>query len=105
MASMQLLTAEIKETLPALYATEGVSLANKQWVVKFFNPMGAGTWYICEGDEQEDGDWRLFGYCDLGFDCPELGYVMLSELESVQLPFGMSIERDIFFDNPTTLSL
>jgi len=105
MASMKLLTDEIIESLPALYATEGVSLANKQWVVKFFNPMGAGTWYICEGDEQEDGDWRLFGYCDLGFGCPELGYVMLSELESIQLPFGMSIERDIFFTNPTTLSL
>lgn len=102
---MKLLTNEIIESLPALYSTEDTPLADKQWIVKFFNPMGAGTWYICEGEEQESGDWLLFGYCDLGFDCPELGYVTLSELESVKLPFGLSIERDIFFENPTTLSL
>lgn len=105
MASMQLLTDEIKDSLPPLYSTEGTPLDKKQWIVKYFNPMGAGTWYICEGEQREDGDWLFFGYCDLGFGCPELGYVTLSELESIQLPFGMSIERDIFFDNPSTLSL
>ena len=63
-------------------------------VVKYFNPCGAGTWLITEGEKQEDGDWLLYGYCHL-FEW-EWGYVMLSELESVQLPFGLSIEREIY---------
>lgn len=63
-------------------------------VVKYFNPYGAGTWLITEGEKQEDGDWLLYGYCHL-FEW-EWGYVMLSELESVQLPFGLRIEREIY---------
>lgn len=63
-------------------------------VVKYFNPCGAGTWLITEGEKQEDGDWLLYGYCHL-FEW-EWGYVMLSELENVQLPFGLSIEREIY---------
>lgn len=31
-------------------------------LVKYFNPCGAGTWLITEGEEQENGDWLLFGY-------------------------------------------
>ena len=102
---MQLLTKEIKATLPALYSTENTPCDQKMIVLKFFNPMGAGTWYIAEGSEQEDGDWLFFGYCDLGIpDCAEWGYVSLSELVSVKLPLGLGIERDIYFQ-PKTLSL
>ncbi|NBX09935.1 MAG: DUF2958 domain-containing protein [Marivivens sp.] len=39
---------------------------------------------------------RNFGLCDLGYGA-EWGYVSLAELESVSLPFGMGIERDIYF--------
>ena len=63
-------------------------------IVKYFNPCGAGTWLITEGEKQEDGDWLLFGYCHL-FEW-EWGYVLLSELESVRLPFGLSIERELY---------
>lgn len=63
-------------------------------IVKYFNPCGAGTWLITEGEKQENGDWLLFGYCYL-FEW-EWGYVTLSELESVQLPFGLSIERELY---------
>lgn len=63
-------------------------------VVKYFNPCGAGTWLITEGEKQEDGDWLLFGYYHL-FEW-EWGYVLLSELESVRLPFGLSIEREMY---------
>ena len=63
-------------------------------IVKYFNPCGAGTWLITEGEKQENGDWLLFGYCHI-FEW-EWGYVMLSELESVQLPFGLSIERELY---------
>ena len=92
---MQLLTDEIKAILPPLYRTEQIHLEKKELIVKFFNPLGSQTWEIFEGDETEDGDWRLFGNCDLGFGSPELGYVMLSELESLDVGLGMGIERDI----------
>ena len=91
---MQLLTDEIKKILPPLYRTEQIPFEKKELIVKFFNPMGNQTWEIFEGSE-EDGDWRLFGLCDLGFGSPELGYVMLSELESLDVGFGLGIERDI----------
>jgi hypothetical protein len=101
---MKLLDTDTINSLPALYSTEDIPCAEKQIVAKFFNPMGAGTWYIAEGSKQEDGDWLFFGYCDLGFGSPEWGYVSLAELESVKLPFGMGIERDIYF-SPQTISL
>lgn len=61
---------------------------------KYFNPCRAGTWLITEGEKQENGDWLLFGYMHI-FEW-EWGYAMLSELESVQLPFGLSIEREMY---------
>jgi len=70
-------------------------------VVKFFNPMGAGTWLATELDE--DGD-TLFGLADLGFGYPELGSFSLSEMTSVRLPFGLGIERDLHFSTTHRLS-
>lgn len=99
---MNLLDQDTINSLPALYSTEDTPCAEKQIVAKFFNPMGAGTWYIAEGSKQEDGDWLFFGYADLGYG-GEWGYVTLSELQSVKLPFGLGIERDIYF-SPKTLS-
>ena len=71
-------------------------------VVKFFNPCGAATWLATELDE--DGD-TLFGLADLGFGCPELGSFSLRELESIRLPLGMGIERDLGFFSPFPLSV
>ena len=62
---MKLLTNDIKRSLPALYSTESTEAENKTILAKFFNPIGAGTWYVVEGDEQEDGDWVFFGLVDL----------------------------------------
>ncbi len=61
-------------------------------VVKFFNPTGSGTWLITEGDRLSDGDWMLFGYCHI--TNWEWGSVLLSEMEDIKLPYGMSIEID-----------
>jgi len=71
-------------------------------VVKFFNPLGAGTWLATELDADND---TLFGLADLGFGCPELGSFSVSELTSVRLPFGMGIERDILFEATFPLSV
>nr|WP_294846482.1 DUF2958 domain-containing protein [uncultured Sphingomonas sp.] len=64
-------------------------------VVKFFNPVGSGTWLFSELDEDND---TLFGLCDLGFGCPELGSASLAEIAAVKLPFGLAIERDLHFE-------
>lgn len=69
-------------------------------VVRFFNPVGAATWLATELDE----DGILFGLADLGFGCPELGSFALEELESIRLPFGLGIERDILFEGTFPLS-
>lgn len=71
-------------------------------VVKFFNPCGSATWLATELDEDDD---TLFGLADLGFGCPELGYFSLREIESVRLPFGLTIERDIGFEGQLPLSI
>ena len=57
-------------------------------LVKYFNPCGTGTWLITEA-EREGDDWRLFGYCHI-YEW-EWGYLMLSELASLRLPFGLTM--------------
>lgn len=64
-------------------------------VVKFFTPDAQCTWFILDGSREPNGDWRLFGLCDLGMGCPELGYVMLSELQAIRGQFRLPVERDI----------
>jgi len=71
-------------------------------VVKFFNPVGAATWLATELDEDND---TLFGLADLGFGCPELGNFSLLEIASVRLPFGLGIERDLYFEGTFPLSV
>ncbi len=71
-------------------------------VVKFFDPSGAGTWLFTALDE--DGD-TLFGLCDLGFQCPELGCASLSELEGAKGLLGLGIERDLYFEPRAPLSV
>jgi len=95
---MKLLTKEILKKLPPLRATSEKDPSEVKVVVKFFNPMGRGTWYATEYDPDE----RLFfGYAHITDG--ELGYFSLDELESVRLPFGMKIERDAHWDDKTTL--
>ena len=70
-------------------------------VVRFFNPVGAATWLAAEMDE----DGILFGLADLGFGCPELGSFSLHELQSIRLPLGLGIERDLSFVGQYPLSV
>ncbi len=41
-------------------------------ICKFFDPTSQWTWYVIEGQKQEDGDWLFFGYV-IGV-VAELGY-------------------------------
>ena len=64
-------------------------------VVKLFTPDANATWLLTELDPVEPD--RAFGLCDLGLGSPELGYVLMSELEALRGPFGLSVERDRYF--------
>ncbi|RKD61511.1 DUF2958 family protein [Rhizobium sp. WW_1] len=68
--------------------------------MRFFNPLGIGTWLATELDD--DGD-TLFGLADLGE--PELGPFSLSEMAALRLPFGLGIERDILFEGAFPISV
>ena len=80
----------------------GKTRADHAPVVKFFNPVGSGTWLFSEMDE--DGD-TLFGLCDLGFGYPEMGSASLAEIVSVTPPLGLYIERDLHFEGRFPLTI
>lgn len=92
---MKLLTKKIIKKLERypLGSQEGKGF-DAEVLVQYFNPMGSGTWLITEAEQKPDGTWLLFGYCHI--QEWEWGYVALSELENLVLPFGMTIERDIY---------
>lgn len=64
-------------------------------VVKLFTPDAGATWLLSECDPDEPD--RLFGLCDLGLNCPELGYVSLAEIMEVRGRLGLPVERDLHF--------
>jgi hypothetical protein len=71
-------------------------------VVKLFTPDANATWLLAEIDP-DDHD-RAFGLCDLGLGFPELGYVSLTELETLRGKSGLPVERDLYFRPRKTLS-
>jgi len=101
---MKLLTKEIRKILPPLYSQEskgGKAIAH----VKFFTPSSNWTWWATEGSpikdkEGNEVDFHFFGLVDGHFK--ELGYFSLKELEGVQGPLGLPIERDLYWQ-PKTL--
>ena len=102
---MKLITKEIEKEFEKypLYSQDGLG-GNAKVIAKFFNPIGPGTWIITEGNKLENGDYEMFGYCHLGDDkLAELGYVMLSELENIKLPYGLTIERDLYLSKDCNL--
>ena len=81
-----------------IYSQDGLKLDAKV-LVKYFNPYGAGTWLILEGQELDDGDFELYGYIHI-LEW-EYGYVLLSQLERIKFCNRASIERDLYTKNET----
>lgn len=107
---MMLITKEIARKLKkaddAFLASDD-GRTSDEIVLKLFTPWGAATWYIVSGtpldsingepvsDPADAKDWHLYGFANLGDpNCAELGYVLLSELESINGPWGLKVERD-----------
>jgi len=92
---MKLLTKEIERQLPALYDTEHKKAEDVKIIVKFFIPFSQARWYATEFDPTEG---RFFGYVEIQPGGGELGYFMLSDLESVsKIPDQFPVARDIYF--------
>lgn len=86
---MKLLTNELATKL------NKAGYNNMTPIVKLFCPWGAGTWLLTG---EEDG--ILYGYADLGMGCVEWGGIAsLEELESIRGPFGLKLERDLYWSH------
>ncbi|MHC4582637.1 MAG: DUF2958 domain-containing protein [Planctomycetota bacterium] len=101
---MRLLTKELRRKLPPLYSQDGKG-GKAVAYLKLFTPSSSWTWYATEGepvtdDSGQEVDYRFFGLVD--GHVKELGYFSLSELESVNGPMGLPIERDLYWE-PKTL--
>lgn len=87
---MQLLPKYIKDSLPAFYSQENNT--NPMVICKFFLPFTKWTWYVIEFD----GNDSFFGYVVGEYN--ELGYFSLSELQALEGPYGIGVERDLYFE-------
>jgi len=91
---MKLLTQELFKRFEKAGRQEEIT--DPVVIAKFFNPVGAGTWYATEYNPNER---MFFGYVSIFGDWnDEWGPFSLDELESYRGPFGLGIERDIYFD-------
>ena len=88
---MKLLTKEIKAKAEKQYEL-GSEMKDQDIVAKFFNPVGMGTWYLMNKSPEDGYCW---GIVDLM--AVEVGSFMIEELEDLELPMGMEIERDLYF--------
>ncbi|MCW3162637.1 DUF2958 domain-containing protein [Chryseobacterium oryctis] len=88
---MKLITKELEKRFAEV--GDQSQSSNPLIIAKFFAPSHSATWYATELDVENQ---ICFGYVTgLAFD--EWGSFSIQELESLQLPFGLHVERDRFF--------
>ena len=87
---MKLLTKAIKDKAKKQYPN-GTDM-EQMVVAKYFNPAGRGTWYLMNMHEDEDYCW---GICHI-YEW-EIGSFSMEELQNTPLPYGLKIERDMYF--------
>lgn len=89
---MKLITEELKERFREV--GDQSESKNPLIVVKLFDPAGSATWYTTEYDEESR---VAFGFVT-GLYMDEWGSFSIDELEAIERPFGLTIERDIYFE-------
>lgn len=66
---------------------------NPRVIAKFFDPVGSATWYATNYNT----DTKIcYGYVT-GLAYDEWGTFSIDELERIKRPFGLGIERDVYF--------
>ncbi len=69
-------------------------------ICKLFTPWTYRTWYVTE---YYPDDKVCYGYVE--WDSSERWYFALPELESLKWPYGLCIERDLYFNESLFSSL
>lgn len=92
---MQLLTMEIAERLPK--NDDIVNLEDAVAQCHFFMPGTGFDWYVLSGDPVENGEWFFVGWGAWDDDGGEYGHTSTWELERMQGPCGLGVERDLYF--------
>ena len=94
---MKLLTKAIETAFIKQGDTSEKSSSEIKVICKFFNPTGAGTWWLYERDSQNPD--IFWAFCNLGDPTfAECGTISLSELQNFKGRMGLGIERDLSFD-------
>jgi len=90
---MKLITEEFELLFKdyPLYSQESES--DPLVICKLFDPCGSATWFLTEYDPIEK---IAFSYVT-GLAADELGYISLTEMESIKGPLGIGIEQDMYF--------
>ena len=87
---MQLLNYKIESLAKEQYKY-GSNLEKQNVVAKFFNPVGNWDWYLMNM-EDENYAWGI-----VDGEYVEMGSFSIKELQDIELPFGLGIERDLLF--------
>lgn len=98
---MKLMTKKIEAAFQKQGYTGDKGMKDIKIIAKFFNPTGAGTWYLYEKVD-EDIYWCFANLGDP--ECAECGTVSMTELSSFRGRFGLGIERDLSFE-PFSITL
>jgi hypothetical protein len=88
---MKLLTKQLLKSFEKIGRQENTT--DPMVVAKFFDPTGSWTWFATEYDPST----KMFFGLVHGIE-KEWGLFGLEELENLTLPFGLGIERYIYFD-------
>ncbi len=112
---MKLITAAMAPLLITAYQHSAATGESATTILaKFFTPWANCTWWITEGlpvslgdieitapervlegVDMDAYDWHLHGFADIGDrHNAEMGYVMLSNLQSLKHFSGLKVERD-----------
>lgn len=83
----------INNELQQRFKEVGRQRKNPLVIAKFFDPAGSGIWYATEYNPETN---ICFGYVT-GLAYDEWGYFSVDEMEAIQRPFGLTIERDLYF--------
>ena len=88
---MKLMTKEIKEQAEKQYK-QGSDMEQKV-VAKYFDPVGSWKWFLMNKKKDDDYCWGIVKGNEV-----EMGSFSMRELEDIHLPFGLGIERDLYFE-------
>lgn len=97
----KLITKELERSLPRIGAVEHER--DPLIRAKLFTPDSNFNWYLLEYDPRTR---EAFAYVERVYQDGaegELGYVSIDELEGIRGPYGLGVERDVYF-RPVRLS-